>query len=107
MRSFQTKFMAALETAVEGIDAELEIVQVANYSNTGRLYVQHSDSFATLLTVDYDFQVKTKIEFNRSEYASVPAVNSFYFGAADSQVIELCYERFVEILDRATRQHAA
>jgi hypothetical protein len=100
MRSFQSKFMTALEDAAQSINPKWELVQVANYSNTGTLYVQAIDSFIVLITVSYDFQSgKSKIEFNPSlTGALTPIEDRFYFGANETAKIRACLARFIVLL---------
>ena len=107
MRTFQTKFISAIETTVQEISSDLELVQAANFSNTGVLYVQRGDQFYTLLTIAYDFQGsgKHKIQLNGAELGDHR--NAFYFAATDSIKIAACLAQIEKLLIAALRRAAA
>jgi len=54
MRTNQDKFLAQMETLAE--EAALDLVVDYSYSNVGRVYFQHKNSFAPLFSFRFDFQ---------------------------------------------------
>jgi len=101
MRSFQSKILSTFETLAQNEDSDLELVQLANYANTGVLLVQKGDQFNTLVTVKYDFQSgKSTINFNEAT-STAPSPDTFYFDATDSAKISRMFARFLTLLKQA------
>jgi len=54
MRTNQQKFLARMETLAE--EAALDLVVDFSFSNVGRVYFQHKNSFTPLFDFRFDFQ---------------------------------------------------
>jgi len=104
MRSLQKKILDHLEAIATAEDFEL--VQVANFSNTGKLFLQLPDEYFVYAVVDYDFQQgKSKVNLNNAQ--PTDRQNYFYFDATDSHKIETLVQRFQALVNRARKTTTA
>lgn len=55
----QKKVLADLRELVQAVNPKLEVINIPNFSNTGRLSIQYKDKIGEIGNIGYDFQYDT------------------------------------------------
>ena len=96
MKSFQDKVLAELERIALAIDETLDVVQEAQYANTGRILVQRG--FDTIVTLSYQFQSggDNMLLINGAQHGP-PGPDNYYVSATESARINQLFRRWAHL----------
>lgn len=93
MQSFQDKVLAQLERIARAVADDLDVVQEAQYANTGTIYVQRG--FDTIVRLTYNFQSggNHTLLINGAQHGP-PGPDNYWFAATDATRIKQLFDRW-------------